>query len=59
MRLSVLIPVYNEEETIKEIVDIVTRIKIDKEIIIVDDGSGIGTKRVLEQIKGVISKLLL
>ena len=51
MRLSVLIPVYNEEETIKEIVDIVTRIKIDKEIIIVDDGSGIGTKRVLEQIK--------
>lgn len=37
--LSVLIPVYNEERTLEEVVRRVRKIQIPKEIILVDDGS--------------------
>lgn len=37
--LSVLMPVYNEERTICAVVDAVKAVAIDKEIILVDDGS--------------------
>ena len=39
MRLSVLIPVYNEERTLEEVVRRVRAVAIPKEIILVDDGS--------------------
>lgn len=39
MKLSVLIPVYNEESTIGEVIARVAAVPIDKEVIIVDDGS--------------------
>ena len=39
MKLTVVIPVYNEADTIAEIVDRVQAIPIDKELIIVDDFS--------------------
>jgi len=38
MKLSVVIPVYNEKGTIREIYDSVRAVEIDKEIILVDDG---------------------
>ena len=50
MRLSVVIPVYNEVETIKEIVSRVHAVDFEKEIIIVDDGSTDGTRELLEEI---------
>lgn len=51
--LSVLIPVYNEEQTICEIVDRVRSIDIPKEVVIVDDGSKDGTRDVLrDRIEG-------
>ena len=50
MRLSVVIPVYNEVETIKEIVSRVLAVDFEKEIIIVDDGSTDGTREQLEEI---------
>ncbi len=56
MKLSVVIPVFNEANTIKEIIDRVKKIKlagIEKEIIAVDDGSSDGTKQVLEKISGI------
>lgn len=43
MKLSVIIPVYNEEKTILETVKRVNKLPIDKEIIVVDDGSTDGT----------------
>src|SRR5690554_4729173 len=43
MRLSVVIPVYNERDTIAEILARVDRVPIDKEIIAVDDCSRDGT----------------
>lgn len=51
MLLSVVIPAYNEEKTIREIVDKVRRVSISKEIIIVDDGSKDFTPAVLDELK--------
>jgi len=53
--LSVIIPVYNEVNTILKIVDQVKNVKlpIKKEIIIVDDFSTDGTRRLLKEIKNV------
>ena len=50
MRVSVVVPVYNEVTTIKEIVARVQAVSLEKDIIIVDDGSTDGTREQLEQI---------
>ena len=50
-KLSIIMPVYNEESTVNEILSRVERVKLDgwkKEIIVVDDGSGDGTRKVLK-----------
>lgn len=39
MMLSVIIPAYNEESTIEEVIRKVQEVSIEKEIIVVDDGS--------------------
>jgi len=49
--LSVVIPVYNEAETISEILDRVTFAPFRKEIIVVDDGSTDGTRQILNETK--------
>ncbi len=57
MKLSIIIPVFNEENTIADVVDKVARLKIagvDKEIIVVDDGS---TDRTISNLKSQISNL--
>jgi glycosyltransferase involved in cell wall biosynthesis len=50
MKLSVIIPVYNEKNTIDEIIHRVLNVEIglEKEIIVVDDGSQDGTREILE-----------
>ena len=50
MKLSVVIPVYNEIETINEILKRVQSVPQDKEIIVVDDRSTDGTTELLSQI---------
>lgn len=45
--ISVLIPVYNEESTIAEVIDRVDAVTIEKEIIVVDDGSTDRTMEIL------------
>lgn len=47
-RVSVLIPVYNERDTVEIIVDLVRSSPIQKEIICVDDASTDGTSDILE-----------
>ena len=51
-RLSVVIPVYNEEGTLAEIIRRVRAVPIRKEIIVVDDGSTDGTRGLLAEIEG-------
>jgi glycosyltransferase involved in cell wall biosynthesis len=51
MKLSVIIPVYNEKETILKILEKVQKVPIEKEIIIIDDGSNDGTTEILKNIK--------
>ncbi len=48
-KLSVVIPVYNERATIEEVLRRVSAVPIDKEIIVVDDGSDDGTAELLER----------
>ncbi len=48
MKLSVLIPVYNERETVEEVVGRVRAVRADVEIICVDDFSTDGTRDVLQ-----------
>ena len=50
MKLSIVIPVYNEVGTIQEIVSRIQAVDLEKEIIIVDDGSTDGTRELLEEI---------
>src|SRR5512144_3134357 len=50
MKLSIVIPVYNEKNTILEIVDRVRGVHLPKEIIIVDDCSTDGTREVLRSL---------
>ncbi len=51
MKLSVIMPVFNEESTIEKIVHRVKKVNIDKQIIIVDDGSTDRTRELLEKWK--------
>ncbi|HVE77236.1 MAG TPA: glycosyltransferase family 2 protein [Gemmatimonadaceae bacterium] len=48
-KLSVVIPVYNECHTLHEILRRVAAVKIDKEIVLVDDGSTDGTREMLQR----------
>ncbi len=50
MKISVIIPVYNEKSTISEIIARVRAVDLEKEIIIVDDGSTDGTSQHLAEI---------
>ncbi len=50
--LSVVMPCYNERETIREIVERVQAVPLNTEIIIVDDGSTDGTREILAGLEG-------
>tara|TARA_B100000945_G_C20410590_1_gene612361 strand:- start:1587 stop:2252 length:666 start_codon:yes stop_codon:yes gene_type:complete len=50
MKLSVIIPVFNEVETINEIVDRVRQVPLNKEIVLVDDSSTDGSGEILKSL---------
>ena len=47
MKLSVIMPVYNEVKTLRQVVERVRAVPVDKELILVDDGSTDGTRDLL------------
>lgn len=49
MKLSVVIPVYNEEKTLRALLEKVLRVKIDKELVIVDDHSSDGSGAIIRE----------
>jgi glycosyltransferase involved in cell wall biosynthesis len=56
LKLSILIPIYNERATVLELIQRVQAVPFEKEIIAVDDGSTDGTRDLLPQVEknGVI-----
>ena len=59
MQLSIVIPVYNEQATIIELLDRVAAVNIEKEVIVVDDFSTDGTRALLENYRNEAFTLLL
>ncbi len=59
MKLSVVIPCYNEKATIREIISRVLAEPTEKEVIVVDDGSTDGTREVLKsEVAPRVSKVI-
>jgi glycosyltransferase involved in cell wall biosynthesis len=54
MRVSFLIPAYNESRTIGEVLDRVAALPLDKQVIVVDDGSTDDTAALVEARDGVL-----
>lgn len=52
MRLSIIIPVFNECATIQKVLERVAAVGLDTEVIVVDDGSTDGTRDVLAELDG-------
>lgn len=59
-KLSVIIPVYNENRTIEKLIDRVhmVHVPLEKEIVVVDDGSDDGTRESLIRLKPRIDRLI-
>ncbi|MBM3477408.1 MAG: glycosyltransferase family 2 protein, partial [Armatimonadetes bacterium] len=55
MRVSIIIPVYNEERTVGEVLRRVLVLPIDKEVIVVDDGSTDATPEAIAACAGLIA----
>ena len=53
MLVSVIIPAFNEEQTIRQVVEAVHSLPFKKQIIVVNDGSTDGTDKVLEELRAV------
>jgi glycosyltransferase involved in cell wall biosynthesis len=51
MHLSVIVPVYNEATTIEAIVRRIAEVPLEKEILVVDDGSTDGTRVILQNLQ--------
>lgn len=59
MKLSVIIPCYNERETIIDLISKVKHAPVDlREIIIVDDASSDGTKEILREISDPLVRVI-
>jgi len=58
MILSLVMPVYNEKNTLTEILNKVKAVPVKKEIIIVDDGSADGTREILKDLKSDNIKII-
>jgi glycosyltransferase involved in cell wall biosynthesis len=58
LKISVVVPVYNEKNTIREIVRRIQEVSFEKEIIIVDDYSTDGTREILKGMAGNTLKIL-
>ena len=57
--LTIVIPIYNEKETIASIIAAVRDTPFRKEIILVDDGSTDGTREIIQQLKFPDVRVLL
>ena len=59
IKLTIIIPVYNEIKTIEKLIKKILNLNIKKQIIVVDDGSTDGTQLLLKKYKNKINKLIM
>ncbi len=59
MKVSVIIPVYDEKDTIREILERVSAVDLDTEVIVVDDFSTDGTRNIYPELEHYIDRLVL
>ena len=60
MKISIIIPCYNEVKTVEKLIErVFNQTSLDKEIIVIDDGSTDGTSLVLDKIKDKIDILII
>jgi dolichol-phosphate mannosyltransferase len=59
IKLSIIIPVYNEIKTIEKLINKILKLNIKKQVIVVDDGSSDGTQLILKKFKNKIHKLIV
>jgi glycosyltransferase involved in cell wall biosynthesis len=51
MRISVIVPVYNEEETVAQVLESLSQVPLDLEVIVVDDASTDRTWEILQALQ--------
>ncbi|MDQ2903574.1 MAG: glycosyltransferase family 2 protein [Ktedonobacteraceae bacterium] len=51
MRISVVVPVYNEEQTIANVLELLSKVSLDLEVIVVDDASTDRTWEILQELR--------
>jgi glycosyltransferase involved in cell wall biosynthesis len=59
MKLSVVVPAYNERDSIREIYERIRAVDIEKEIILVDDFSTDGTREIIRSLEGDDTRVCL
>jgi glycosyltransferase involved in cell wall biosynthesis len=57
MKLSVVMPVYNERRTLREVIERVLAVPLEMELICVDDGSRDGSREILAELHSLHSNL--
>jgi len=51
MKLSVVVPVYNEQPTLKRVIERVVAVPLEMEVLCVDDGSSDGSREILARLQ--------
>lgn len=57
MKLSVIVPVYNEQKTVEKLLEKLSKVKQVKEIVVVNDGSTDNTANILEKLAKKYKKI--
>src|SRR5215471_5016387 len=57
MKLSVVMPVYNERSTLRDVIEHVLAVPLDLELLCVDDGSTDGSREILTELQNANSRI--
>ena len=57
-KLTIIIPAYNEINTIQELINKISNLKIDKQIILIDDNSKDGTNEIIKKNSNKLDKII-